>query len=96
MRTRQVEVPEELLRLLHESRLGAHTPADQVTVALAVHLFLEEVISIGKASELAGIPRPEFAQLLVEMGLPTVRYDEADYEEDVRGIAESERRFDSA
>jgi hypothetical protein len=38
------------------------------------------------------VPRLEFEWLLVEMGLPTVRYDLADYEHDLRGLAEAERR----
>ncbi len=85
-----VEVPEELFDLLQRSRLGNRSGADQVKTALAIHLFLEGLISIGKATELAGEPRK---WLLVEMGLPTVRYDLADYEQDQLGIAEAERRL---
>lgn len=87
-----VEVPEELLDLLQRSRLGSRSGADQVKTALAIHLFLEGLISIGKAAELAGEPRVDFEWLLVEMGLPTVRYDLADYEQDQRGITEAEQR----
>ena len=96
MATKQIEIPAELLDLLQQSRLGARTTTDQVTAALAIHLFLEEVISIGKAAELAGVPRLEFERLLVEMGLPVVRYDLADYEQDLKGIADAERRRGTA
>ncbi|CCF85438.1 UPF0175 family protein [Nitrolancea hollandica] len=89
---KMVEVPEELLDLLPQSRLGSRSEADQVKTALAIHLFLEGLISIGKAAELAGEPRIDFEWLLAEMGLPTVHYDLADDEQDQLGIAETERR----
>lgn len=91
-KTQTIDVPEELLALLQRSRLGSRAGADQVRAALAIHLFLEGLISIGKAAELAGVPRVEFELLLVEMGLPTVRYDLADDEQDLSGLAEAERR----
>ena len=92
MRTRTIDVPEELLDLLERPRLGNRAGADQVRTALAIHLFLEGPVSIGKAAELAGEARVEFEWLLAEMGLPTARYDLADHEEDSRGLAEAERR----
>lgn len=96
MKTQTIDVPEELLGLLQRSRLGSRGSADQVRAALATHLFLEGLISIGKAAELAGVPRVEFEWLLAEMGLPTVRYDLADYEQDLGGLAEAERRSGAA
>ena len=92
MKTRKIDVPEDLLALLQQSRLGSRPPADQVKMALAIHLFQEGIISIGRAAELAGEPRASFELLLGEMGIPPVRYDLAKYEEDLRGIAEAERR----
>ncbi len=89
---KSIEVSDELLDLLQQSRLGSRSGADQVKVALAIHLFLEGMISIGKAAELVGEPRVDFEWLLVEMGLPTVQYDLADYEQDKLGMAEAERR----
>jgi predicted HTH domain antitoxin len=90
MKTRTIDIPEELLDLLKRSRLGKRSGADQVRTALAIHLYLEDLVSIGKAAELAGEPRVDFEWLLSEMGLPTVRYELADYEEDLRGLAEAE------
>ena len=92
MKTRKVEVPEDLLDLLKSSHLGKKPAMDQVKTALAIHLFLEGLISIGKAAELSGEPRVEFEWLLVEMGIPTVRYDPKDYKQDLLGLAEAERR----
>jgi predicted HTH domain antitoxin len=95
MKTKTVEVPEELLDLLQRSRLGRRSGPDQVRTALAIHLFLEGVISVGKAAELAGESRVDFEWQLVEMGLPTVQYDLADYEQDRRNFAEAARRPDT-
>jgi predicted HTH domain antitoxin len=92
MSTQQVDIPEELLSFLGESRLATRDTAAQVRAALALHLFLDGVVSIGKAAELAEVPRLEFEELIVEMGLPTVRYDLSDYEDDIRSFAEAERR----
>jgi predicted HTH domain antitoxin len=89
---RTIEVPDELLDLLKGSRLAGRSEADQVRSALAIHLFQEGIISIGKAAALAGVPRVEFEWLLVEMGIPVVRYDLADYEVDQRGISAAEQR----
>lgn len=92
MRTQQVDVPEELLAFLSESRLAGRETAAHVRAALAIHLLLEGVVSIGKAAELAAVPRLEFEGLVVAMGCATVQYDLADYEDDTRSFAEAERR----
>lgn len=91
METRTIEVPEEILRLLAGSRLGERSEPERVKIALAIHLFQEGVISIGRAAELAGENRISFEWLLVEMGILTVHYDVADYEQDLRSLAEAKR-----
>lgn len=93
MKTKEIDIPEELLDLLQRSRLGLR--ADQVKTALAIHLFQEGIISVGKAAELAGDPRVAFELFLNDIGIPTVHYDLPDYEQDLRGWAEAERRAHS-
>lgn len=87
-----VDLPQEVLTLLAQSRLRDRTVDEEVRVAVAIHLFLEGLVSIGKAAELAGEPRLAFERQLVELGLPTVRYELSDYTADLEGIAEAERR----
>ena len=96
MGTKQVAVPEELLALLRDSRLATRDTSGQVKAVLAIHLFLEGLVSIGKAAELADVPRVEFEWLLVEMGLPAVRHEVAEYEQDLSGFADAERRRGTA
>lgn len=45
-----------------------------VRVALAVKLFDEEVISLGKAARLAGVSRVEFTNHLGSLKIPVARY----------------------
>jgi predicted HTH domain antitoxin len=86
MATRKVEVPEELLALLRQSRLGTRPDADQVPLGLAIHLFQEGLISVGRAAELASEPRATFELLLGDLGIPPVRYDLDDYQSDFETI----------
>jgi len=82
MQTTGVDIPQEVLTLLKGSRLGDRPVADQVRVALAIHLFQEGVISAGKAAAIAGEPRATFELLLGEMGIPPVRYGLEDLRQD--------------
>lgn len=50
-----------------------HLVREGVTTALAVHLFDEELISLGKAAQLAGMSRNEFTRHLGELGIPVIR-----------------------
>ena len=79
MTTTVIEVPDELLALLAESRLGRRAREAQVRAALAVHIFQEGLVSVGRAAELAGEPRASFERLLSELGIPPARLEEADY-----------------
>jgi predicted HTH domain antitoxin len=82
MQTIEIEVPDELLELLKRSRLSTRGVGDQVRIALAIHLFQEGLISVGRAAEIAGEPRAPFELLLGEMGIPPVRYDVDDLQRD--------------
>ncbi len=82
MPTVGVDIPDEVVTLLKGSRLGDRPVAEQVRVALAIHLFQEGVISVGKAAAIAGEPRATFELLLGEMGIPPVRYGLEDYRQD--------------
>lgn len=92
MATRRVEVPEEILRLLEGSRLADWPESERVRVALAIHLFQEGVVSLGRAAELAGLARTSFESLLIQLSIPTVRYELEDYQEDLRTLDRIERR----
>jgi len=84
-----VDIPEELVLLLRQSRLGSRPAAEQVRVALAIHLFQEGIVSISRAAELAGEPRAAFELLLGELGVPPVRYNLAEYQREWEAIEQA-------
>ena len=92
MQDTRVDIPAEILTLLQGSHLSSRPPGEQVTAALAIHLFMEGLISVGKAAELAGESRVDFEWLLSQMGLPVVSYDVPDYEQDLKAFSEAEHR----
>lgn len=56
---------------------------DELLQEIILMLFQQEKISLGKGSELLGIPQIEFQRLLSEWGI-CVHYDVAEFQEDVR------------
>ena len=59
----------------------------KLKIALAVFLFQEETISLGKAIELAGMHRVQFIDLLQEHGIGAYHYTEQDFGRDQEAIA---------
>jgi len=47
---------------------------DGVNVALAIKLFQEGTLSLGKAARLGGMNLPQFTSKLSEQGIPAVDY----------------------
>jgi predicted HTH domain antitoxin len=92
MKTATVEVSEELLVLLRQSRLAFQPLDEQVRTILAMQLAQEGVISTGKAAELSGESRAAFEETMSSLGFWPVQYDLEEYEQDRRGIAEARRR----
>ena len=75
-----VEVDQDIL---DSARL---TPSE-LKVEMALHLYAQGRLSIGKARELASMALWEFRQLLASRRIPP-HYDEADLDEDVATLRE--------
>ncbi len=58
----------------------------KLKVALAVFLFQEETLSLGKAAELAEMSRVQFVELLQSYGIPAYEYTERDFERDTEAV----------
>jgi len=78
-----VHVLEVSQDVLDSARL---TPSE-LKVEMAVHLYAQRRLSVGKARELAGLTLWEFRQLLASRRIPP-HYDEADLDEDVATLRE--------
>jgi len=75
-----LEVPQDVLE-------SARLSAADLKTELAVALFAQQRLSIGKARELAGMSLWEFRQLLASRRIAP-HYDEGDLAEDVKTLRE--------
>ena len=78
--TQVLEIPQDIF---DSARL---TPAE-LKIEMAVHLYAEQRLSIGKARELAGLTLWEFRQLLASRRI-SPHYDAADLDQDVSTLRE--------
>ncbi|EEB74770.1 UPF0175 family protein [Thermococcus sp. AM4] len=77
-----VKVPSDLMRIL---RLDEGELERAVRLYLAIELYREGVVSLGKAAEIAGLSRWEMMELLASKGIP-LNYDDDDLREDVETL----------
>jgi predicted HTH domain antitoxin len=54
---------------------------------LAIKLYDEDVLSLGRAAELAGMNRIDFMNLLGEIGIPVVRYSPEELQQELEQFA---------
>jgi predicted HTH domain antitoxin len=75
----QLDIPDSVANSL---RLPATEAEPRLRAELAVALYAQSILPFGKASELAGVSRYKFADLLGERGLPR-HYSEDDLAQDI-------------
>lgn len=78
-----IDLPDDLLNLLNESEQEFGT---RVKRSLAMHLYTQEIVSIGKAAEIAGMSRLAFENLLSDHYIPISLLGVSDVEADVRKL----------
>jgi predicted HTH domain antitoxin len=78
-----LEIPQDILDT-------ARLTVDELKVEIAVYLYAQGRLSIGKARELADMTLWEFRQLLASRRIPP-HYDVADLDEDVATLREMGR-----
>lgn len=78
-----LEIPQDILDT-------ARLTVDELKVEMAVYLYVQGRLSIGKARELADMTLWEFRQLLASRRIPP-HYDVADLDEDVATLREMGR-----
>ncbi len=77
----EIDLPQDIIFVMR----GMEKPEDvkrKMKMALAMLLFQEKSISLGKAAELADVNRVRFMDVLKEHGLPSYEYSEQDFEKD--------------
>ena len=63
--------------------LPDHVSEAQARLALAVGLFQEELVSVGKAASIAGLSYRTFLDVLHQKGIPAYVYDDEMLNEDL-------------
>ncbi|MGR3310185.1 MAG: UPF0175 family protein [Candidatus Brocadiales bacterium] len=82
----EIDLPQDIIFAMR----GLEKPEEvkkKLKIALAIFLFQERSISLGKATELAGISRVKFKEVLEGHGIAAYEYDEKDFERDQQVIA---------
>lgn len=82
----QIDIPEECLRAI---KLPEQEMQDRLKKELALRLYSKNLLSFGKARQLAGMTRWEFHDMLGQEGIVR-RYDVQELEEDLKTLEELE------
>ena len=73
--TISLKIPDSILT---ELALDQETFAQDMKLVIAIAYFQQHRLSLGKASELAGISRLEFMDILADRGITIFDYDESE------------------
>jgi len=84
MDTVHVEVASELLKL---ANLEPSNLSEEAVRLLALELFREEKLSLGRAAELSQTPLAAFMDFAAKHGVPPLRYANAELDQE-RGVFE--------
>lgn len=80
-----VKLPADILLTLNESEKELE---QQLRFSLALRLYGQQKITIGKAAQLAGVSRMQFETLLAENKIPVSNLTYQDIAEDVKKLEE--------
>ena len=83
----EIELPRDIIFAMR----GLQKPEEvkkKLKIALAIFLFQERAISLGKATELTEMSRVRFIEVLKEHSIPAYEYGDEDFERDRQMIAE--------
>jgi predicted HTH domain antitoxin len=81
METVRIELPSALLRA---ANLDGENPSQEAARLLALELFREEKVSLGRAAELCETPLADFIDFAAKHGVPPLRYSHEDLDEERR------------
>ena len=82
----EMEIPKDILFAMRPVRTQIDV-IQKIKIALAIQLFREQGISLGKATELAEMSRVRFIELLKKYDIPAYEYTEKHYDQDQKAIA---------
>jgi len=56
---------------------------DEVKLLLAIKLLEEDLVSLGKAAEIAGYSEKAFSEILIRKGVPPIKYSKPDLDKEL-------------
>ncbi|PIP05433.1 MAG: hypothetical protein CO012_08825 [Syntrophobacterales bacterium CG_4_8_14_3_um_filter_49_14] len=77
----EIDLPEDIIFAMRVLEKPEEVKK-KLKIALAILLFQEKSISLGKATELSELSRVRFMEVLKEYGIPAYGYGEKDFERD--------------
>jgi predicted HTH domain antitoxin len=83
IQTISIEIPSDLLVSLNETEQELKV---RIKIALAVQLYTEEKLTIGKAAQIAGYSRLDFETMLSQQNIPISNLDLSDVLGDVEKL----------
>jgi len=83
-----VEIPEDAYLTLSSSGYSKRRISTEARRLLAVHLFQNGLLSLGKAAELGGYGLGVFIDFLNELQVPVIDYEEEELEEEFKAEVE--------
>jgi predicted HTH domain antitoxin len=81
-----MKLPQPIYLALQSAGLNRDKLSERATRNLAIQLYSDGHLSLGKAAEMAGMPLLGFWSLLVERSVPVFDYTEEDYETDLATV----------
>lgn len=57
---------------------------DEIKLLLAIKLYEDGIVSLGKAAEIAGYSEKAFAEVLIHRGVSPLKYEETNLDEELR------------
>ncbi len=84
--TLELNLPQEIYLSLQSAGLSRKDLEARATRDLALQLYSEGRISLGKAAKLTGVSITHFWMILIERDLPVFEYTADDYEVDQRAL----------
>jgi len=77
--TLEVKIPKELLIGIEKEKL-----VEDIKLFTAMRFYEMNVLSLGKAAELAGKDKDEFMGVLSEHGIEVIRYSKEELDEEIK------------
>jgi predicted HTH domain antitoxin len=84
----EVHCPRSVYQTLRAEGKDKQTLGREARESLALRLYGEHRLSLGKAAELAALPIVKFMDLLHALQMPVVEYGEDEYAQDLQTIAD--------